>query len=44
MIIRDLDMVCITAPPHEAKPPLIVDANAVLSLSFPTQFFQTTGG
>jgi len=22
MIIRDLDMVCITAPPHEAKPPL----------------------
>jgi hypothetical protein len=30
-----------TVTPHKANPPLIVDANAVLSLPVPMRFFQT---
>ena len=40
MVIYNLDVVGISITPHEADAPLIVDANAVLSLSVALERFQ----
>ena len=40
MVVDDLDVVGVAFRPPEADAPLIVDANAVLSLSIATERFQ----
>jgi hypothetical protein len=40
VIVDDLDFVGVSIPPDETEPPLVVDANAVLSFASPTQRFQ----
>jgi len=44
VIIHDLDIVCVPLEPNEAETPLVVDPNAVLSLSVAVQGFQTIAG
>ena len=41
VVVRYLYIECIAIPPHEAHAELVVDPNAMRSLSFPTQCFQT---
>jgi hypothetical protein len=41
VIIHDLDIVCVPFTPNEAETPLVIDPNAVLSLSVAVQGFQT---
>jgi hypothetical protein len=41
VVINNFDLVCISTAPHETDPPLIVDANAVLTLSSSVQRLQT---
>jgi hypothetical protein len=43
MVIDDLDIVGVPSIPPETDAPLIVDANAPLSFSFPSQFLQPVG-
>jgi hypothetical protein len=40
VIIGDFYFVCVAFPPHKTDPPLIVDADAVLSLAIPSQRFE----
>ena len=40
MVIDDLDVPRLSATPHEAHPPLLVDADAVLSRPIPLQGFK----
>jgi hypothetical protein len=40
MAVDNLDVIRITLIPNKAHSPLIVDSNAVLPLSIPTQGFQ----
>jgi len=46
MIIDDLDIDGTggTFRPFEANPPLVIDADAVLALSVPSQRFETVAG
>ena len=41
MVVHDLDVPSISVTPYETNSPLIVDANAVLSLPVTTKPFQT---
>jgi hypothetical protein len=41
VIVDDLNLVCVSISPNETKTPLIVDPDAMRSLSFPAQCFQT---
>jgi hypothetical protein len=41
MIVDDINIVCIALAPYKAEPPLVVDPDAVLSLSIAVQGFQT---
>jgi hypothetical protein len=41
VVINNFDLVGVSIAPHETDPPLIVDANAVLSLSISIQRLQT---
>ena len=41
MVVGDFDLVGVAVPPNEAQPPLIVDPNAVLALTIPSQFFES---
>ena len=41
VVINNFDLVGVSIAPHETDPPLIVDANAVLSLSISVQRLQT---
>jgi hypothetical protein len=41
MIVGDFDVPCCAVVPHKAEPPLIVDADAVLTLTISAQNFQT---
>jgi hypothetical protein len=40
VVVRDLDSVRVSVPPHKADAPLIVDPNAVLALAVSMQGFQ----
>lgn len=40
MVIGDLDLDCITLPPHEADTPLLVDSNGVLTEAVARELFQ----
>lgn len=40
MVVDDLNIVRTAVAPDEAKAPLVVDANTMLSFSFPMQSFQ----
>jgi hypothetical protein len=44
VVIHDLNVVRISISPHEAKPPLVIDPDAVLALPVTTQSFQTVAG
>jgi len=44
MIIHHLHLVQAILPPHEAHAPLVIDPDAVLSLSVPMQGFQAIAG
>lgn len=44
MVVDDLDVPGFAIAPHETDPPLVVDANAVLSLSISAQCLQTIAG
>lgn len=44
MIINNFDIICVTAAPDEAYPPLIVDSDTVLPLSISVQCLQMIGG
>jgi hypothetical protein len=41
VVVHNLDVVCISVPPVEADPPLIVDANAVPARPIPLQKLQS---
>jgi hypothetical protein len=41
MIVGDFDVPCCAVVPHKAEPPLIVDADTVLTLTISAQNFQT---
>ena len=41
MVIHNLNVVGISTTPYKADAPLIVDANAVLSLTIPYEYFKT---
>jgi hypothetical protein len=41
MIVSDFDLVCVPGHPDKADPPLIVNANTVLTLAASAQFLQT---
>src|SRR4051794_37377563 len=43
MIVHDLNVIGIAAPPAEADSPLVVDTNAPLSRSFSVKFFEAIG-
>lgn len=40
VIVNDLDVVSIAIAPTEAQPPLVIDANAVLTLTVSLQGFE----
>ena len=44
MVVRDLDLVCVPAPPDETYPPLLVYSYAVLPLTGSLRFLQTISG
>jgi len=44
MIVHDLDVVGLTVFPPEADPPLVVDANAVLTRAISVKLLQTIAG
>ncbi len=44
VIVHDLNLVSIALAPNEAKTPLVVNPNAVLSLSAALQYFQAIAG
>lgn len=33
MVVDNFDLICMTAVPLKAEPPLVIDANAVLALA-----------
>ena len=43
MVVDDLDITCVAVPPFETDPPLLIDANAVLSLPASRQRFKPVG-
>jgi len=43
MVVHDLDRVRITISPFEADPPTLIDADAVLAGSIPTQLLKAIG-
>ena len=43
MVIHDLNFEGIALVPHETDPPLVIDADAVPTRSFPAKGFQTVG-
>ena len=44
MIVHDLDVVGVAAPPDEADPPLLVDADAVLAAASTLQRLEAVAG
>lgn len=44
MIVHDLGLVCISIPPNETEPPLIVDSYAVLTLAVAAQSLKVVAG
>ncbi len=44
MIVCDLNVVGIVLMPDETNPVLVVDSDAVLPATIPTQFFQAVAG
>jgi hypothetical protein len=44
VIVHDLNFVSIPLAPNEAKTPLVVNPNAILSLSVAMQYFQAISG
>ena len=44
VVVDDLDILCVTFLPAKAHPPLIVDANTVLSCSIPGQLLEAIPG
>jgi len=44
VVVDDFDILCVTFLPAEAYPPLIVDANAVLSRPIPRQLLEAIPG
>jgi len=44
MIIHDLDVVSVALSPHETDPPLIVDSNAMLTLTVAVKLLQAVAG
>jgi len=44
MVVDNFDLVGVTIAPAKANPPLAVDANAVLTSSIASQYFQTVAG
>jgi len=43
VVIHDLDFVCVTVSPDKTDAPLIIDANAVLTLAFAFQGLESIG-
>ena len=44
MIIDDLDVIGVAIAPCKADAPAVIDPNAILSGSIPSQLFQAVGG
>lgn len=44
MVVHDLDIVSVLSPPSETQPPLIVDADTVLSFSGSLERLEPVGG
>lgn len=44
MVVRNLHVVCVPTSPGEADPPLVIDANAVLSVTTPSELLQAIAG
>lgn len=43
MVIDDLDVVGVTIAPYKADAPTVIDPNAILSCSIPSELFEAIG-